>query len=92
MGNYKLTDFATAELKKMHLDDRNLVVRVLDILKEDHELRDSSKFPLALPPDSMEKVWGIRVGRVWVAFIQEDCNDIGIIHLTTLSRFRYHDE
>ena len=92
MGEYQLTDFAAAELKAMHPDDRNLVVRVLDILKEDHELRDSSKFNLALASDSREKVWGIRVGRVWVAFIQEDGNDTSIIHLTILSRLRYDDE
>lgn len=92
MGKYQLTDFAAAELKGMHPDNRDLVVRVLDILKEDHELRDSSRFDLDLTAESGEKVWGIRLGRVWVAFIQENGNDISIIHLTMLSRLRYDDE
>lgn len=91
MGKCQLTDFAIAELGRMHPDDRNLVVRVLDILGEDHDLRDSSKFDPNLLPEQGKKVWGIRMGRVWVAFIEENGNDISIIHLTMLSRFRYDD-
>lgn len=91
MGKYRLTDSAIAELRSMHPDDRNLVVRVLDILEEDHDLRYSSKFSLNLLSEQEEEVWGIRVGRVWVAFIEENGDDIGIIHLTMLSRCRYDD-
>jgi hypothetical protein len=92
MGRYRLTDFAVAELRSMHPDDRDLVVRVLDILGKDTGLRDSSKFGVDLPPEQGEQVWGIRMGRVWVAFTEENGNDISIIHLTMLSRFRYDDK
>lgn len=91
MGKCQLTAFASTELRKMHLDDRSLVVRVLDILEADHDLCESSKFGLNLPSEQGKKLWGIRMGRVWVAFIEEEDNGISIIHLTMLSRLRYDD-
>jgi hypothetical protein len=91
MSKYQLTDFASAELARMHPDNQSVVVRVLDILGEDHSLRDSSKFDLNLPPEQGRTIWGIRMGRVWIAFIEENDSGLSIIHLTMLSRFRYDD-
>lgn len=89
MSKYQLTDFASAELARMHPDDQGVVVRVLDILGKDCRLRDSSKFDLRLPPEEGKTVWGFRMGRVWVAFIEEDDSGLSVIHLTMLSRLRY---
>ena len=91
MGKYQLTDFASAELVRMHPDDQSVVVRVLDILGEDPRLRDSSKFDLNLPPEQGKTVWGFRMGRVWLAFIEESDDGLSVIHLAMLSRFRYPD-
>jgi len=90
MSKYQLTDFASVELARMHPDDQSIVVRVLDILGEDRHLRDSSKFDLYLPPEQGRTTWGLRMGMVWVAFIEEDDSGLSVIHLTMLSRFRYN--
>jgi len=88
MPRYQLTNFASGELAKMRPDDQGVVVRVLDILGNARDLRDSSKLDLALPPEQGKTVWGVRMGGVWVAFIEEDGGSLTIIHLTMLSRFR----
>ncbi len=91
MYKYQLTDFARVELTRMHPDIQSVVVRVLDILGEDSHLRDSSKFDLCLPPEQGKTIWGVRMGRVSVAFIKENDNGLSVIHVAMLSRFRYDE-
>ena len=91
MGKYQLTNAAADALAEINPDDQSKVVRTLDILLDNPRLRHISKFDLCLPLENGKKTWGIRMGRVWIGFIEEDDNDMSIIHLSMLSRFRYDD-
>lgn len=62
------------------------VARVISLL-EDDSFREYNKADLCLIEDA-KRVWNLSVGRIWLAFIEEDDGSITVVHLSVLSLLR----
>ena len=86
MGSIFLSAVAENGLRNFDPDDKQLVARVISLL-EDDSFRKDNKTDLVLIEDGYD-VWSTCVGRVWIAYIEEDASTVKIVHITMLSGFR----
>ena len=86
MGDVFFSALAENELKNFDPDDHQLVGRVISLL-EDDVFRKHNKTDLILIENDYD-VWSICVGRIWLAFVEEDDSIVKVVHISMLSRFR----
>lgn len=58
------------------------------VFLEDDSTRESNKMDLVRVEDGY-KVWGLQVGKVWLAFVETDNDSVTVVHVSLVSRFRY---
>ena len=80
-----LSDPAKQELISFSSEDKEKVSEAISFL-EDANYREQNKIDLVLIEESY-KIWGLVVGRVWLAF-HEDNPDICVDWVSLRSRFR----
>ncbi len=86
MSKVFFSALAENELRSFGPDDQEQVARVIDLLKDD-SFREYNKTDLILIENGYD-VWGVCVGRIWLAFMEEDSNVVKVVHISMLSRFR----
>ena len=85
MGEIFFSAFAENELRNFDPDDQQQVARVISLL-EDDSFRRYNKTDLILIENGYD-VWSICVGRIWLAYIEEDASTVKVVHISLLSRF-----
>lgn len=86
MAEIALSEHDEISLSGYDPDTQKEVARVIDLLEDDW-FREHNKVDLVLTEDE-KKVWNLSVGRIWLAFVEEDDGSITVVHLTLLSVFR----
>lgn len=86
MADAFLSELAETELRNFDPEDQQQVARVILLLENDN-FRIYNKTDLVLIENGYD-VWSINVGKVWLAFVEEDDNSVKIVHIHLLSRFR----
>ena len=76
---------AENELRSFNPDDQRQVARVISLL-EDDSFRRYNKTDLILIENGYD-VWSICVGRIWLAFTEDDTSTVKVVHISLLSQF-----
>lgn len=85
MSEIFFSALAENELVSFDPDDQEQVARVITLL-EDNSFRRYNKTDLILIENGYD-VWSICVGRIWLAFVEEDASTVKVVHISLLSQF-----
>jgi hypothetical protein len=85
MATY-LSESSKQELKSFSPEDQEKVSGVISLL-EDTKYREQNKVDLALIEEGY-KIWSLVVGRVWLAFHEDNYPDMYVVWMSLRSRFR----
>lgn len=87
MARAFLSRTAEETLRSYSPGDQQLAARAIAFLEND-ETREADRVNLFLVEDDL-RVWGLFVGSVFLAFVEDRGGDVTVIHVSLLSRFRY---
>lgn len=76
---------AENELRSFNPDDQVQVARVISLL-EDESFRKYNKTDLILIEEGHD-VWSVCIGRIWLAYIEDNGSTVKVVHISLLSRF-----
>ena len=81
-----LSESSKQELKSFSYKDQEKVSEAISLL-EDTKYREQNKIDLVLIEEGY-KIWSLVVGRVWLAFHEDNYPDIYVVWVSLRSRFR----
>lgn len=82
MADVQISEPDEIRIKKMSPGEQEEVARAISLL-EDDEFREYNKVDLCLVEDGM-RVWNLSVGKIWMAFVEEEDGSVTVVHLNIL--------
>jgi hypothetical protein len=73
-------------LRSFSENNRDAVSSVIKLLEDDN-YREDHKIDLNLVEDGY-RIWALAKDRVWIAFCEHSNNEVHIVHLSLISKFR----
>lgn len=81
-----LSESSKQELKSFSPENQEKVSEAISLL-EDTKFREQNKVDIVLVEEGY-KIWSLVVGRVWLAFHEDNYPDIYVVWVSLRSRFR----